>query len=126
VESARKKKGVSVCYYTLQILTGHIPSDGCKRMQDGRCFIYRPPRTVSETPSTPLGRVATRHRPPRHPADIPGATTRPLATTWSPTLRQRRRPGCAAVDAKKIDDSEKRQAWPPAASLVTGGHAAAV
>ena len=67
---------------------GHACSIGRGSSRELWCGPSSPNFFPSETPSTPLGRVATRHRPPRRPADIAGATTRPLATAWSPRLRQ--------------------------------------
>ena len=37
-----------------KILAANVRSDGYQRIQGGRYFIYRPPRTVSQIPSAPV------------------------------------------------------------------------
>ena len=81
--------------------------------------------TVFHLPSTPglyiqsTVRPPGRHRPPGHPADIVGAAMSPKAivgrrpAVGALTLarqlaaQRRRRPGCAAVDGKTVDDAEQ-------------------
>ena len=58
-----------------QILAANVRSDGNQRIQGGRYFIYRPPRTVSQIPSAPvLARLSP--LPPRLTSSAP---PRPLS-----------------------------------------------
>jgi len=92
-----------------QILAANVRSDGNQRIQGGRYFIYRPPRTVSQIPSAPV---------PARLAPLPtrltsSAPPRPLPSTSS-SPSSRRTFCCHSV-------RHHARLW---ASLVTNDHAA--
>ena len=79
------------------ILAANVRSDGNQRIQGGRYFIYRPPRTVSQIPSAPVPArlsppptLLTSSAPPRPPSlhlELPKLKANVLLPQRSPSCK---------------------------------------